>query len=218
MDHMGNQNHKTLDERAPEVRKRKVRAKNLIGKSKDELVEIILRLEARFSRLEAEFEKSETRVLATSEAYAPNLGSLSFTTYPGVDRYLRLPRNSVPKDRNIADTTWRFILVSSDPRHEPLGLEIYDDVVVGRTAAIDKTPGLNLSKYDADRYGVSRRHALLRPSKYSLFLIDVGSKNGTFCNAVRLGVGTAHRIKENDVISFSKLHFKFQLVSRPGPN
>lgn len=197
----------------PPIR-RKRRAIDLLSRPKEELVDIILRLEARFSRLEDEFEQTETKVLTTSRAYAPNLASLTFNPKAHVDHYERLPIVPVHENDNVDETTWRFILVSSNPKHRPLGLEIYDDVVVGR-ATLGSNIGLNLAPYDAEMMGVSRRHAMFRPGKYSLFLIDLGSKNGTFCNAVRLGPGTAHRLTENDVITFSKVHFRVQMVSRP---
>lgn len=201
--------------RPPLTRKR--RAKDLLSRPKAELVDIILRLEARFSRLESEIDQLETQVLTTPSAYAPNLASLTFNPKARVDRYERLPVKPVHDNENIDETTWRFILVSSNPKHRLLGLEIYDDVVVGR-AALGSKLGIDLTPYGAEVMGVSRRHAMFRPGKYSLFLIDLGSKNGTFCNAVRLGPGTAHRLTENDVITFSKLHFRVQMVSRPEVN
>ena len=63
----------------------------LFDKTKDELVEIVLRLEARLNRLETDISEEETSVIARSEAYAPNLASLSFKIQIGNTDYLRIP-------------------------------------------------------------------------------------------------------------------------------
>ena len=148
----------------PPIR-RKRRARDLLDKPKEELVDIILRLEARFNRLESAVDGMDTRVFTTSRAYAPNLASLTFKPHVRVERYRRLPVAPVHENNDPAETTWRFVLVSANPKHEPLGLEIYDDVDVGR-ASLGSKIGLDLTPYDAEKMGISRRHALLRPGKY----------------------------------------------------
>jgi hypothetical protein len=186
----------------------------LINKTKDELVEIVLRLEARLNRLETDISEEETRVIVRSEAHAPNLASLSFKVQIGNTNHLRIPAKANGENGKSLAPIWRLVLVSSDTRHTPLGLEIHDDVVVGREESGSRF-GLDLTDYHAELLGVSRRHALLRPTKRSLFAIDLGSKNGTYLNGVRLRKGEARRLTERDIISFSNLHFMLSRIVPP---
>lgn len=188
--------------------------RGLLGKSKAELVGIILRLEARLHRYEPAVAQDKTRVLQTSEAYAPNLATLSFRTRIGAVDYRRLPHAPARTLNGREDTAWKVILISADPTHKALALEVYDDVVVGRRVEGTELD-LDLAAYNAGSLGVSRRHALLRPSRLSLFLIDLGSSNGTYCNGVRMSVGQAQRLREREIISFGKLHFMLHRVIHP---
>ena len=186
----------------------------LFEKTKDELVEIVLRLEARLNRLETDISNEETGAVVRSEAYAPNLAALSFKIQWGNTTYLQIPAKVVGENDKPPVAVWRLVLVSSDIRHRPLGLEIYDDVIVGREESGSRF-GLDLTDYHAELLGVSRRHALLRPTKRSLFAIDLGSKNGTYLNGVRLRKGEARRLTDRDIISFSRLHFMLFRVVPP---
>jgi hypothetical protein len=203
--------------REPEVRRRQRRVV-LQHRSKGELVDIILRLEARLQRLDGGRYSMETTVIAPSEAFGPNLAPLTFENYDRAEDYWRLTLPLVTKPTwpsgERPEMLWRLILISSNAAHRPIGLEVLDDVSVGRKG-LDSDPDLDLSGYQADALGVSRQHALLRPSRYSLFLIDLGSRNGTFCNGVRVGPGRAHRLAEGDILSFGRLHFKLRFLTGP---
>jgi pSer/pThr/pTyr-binding forkhead associated (FHA) protein len=76
-------------------------------------------------------------------------------------------------------------------------------------------PDIDLTKYDGEELGVSRQHATLRPTKDELVLLDLGSRNGTFCNATQVKLGAPQKVKDGDTISFGGLHFKVQIVSQP---
>ena len=133
-----------------------------------------------------------------------------------VEKYVRLPLTSAEEEEDVAERTWRVILVGAEAKHEPLGLEIYNDVSFGRLAPGGTPPDLDLTEYNAGEKGVSRRHALLRPTETKLLLLDLGSTNGTFCNGTRLKVGGSVPINDNDTISLGGMHFKVKIVSQPG--
>jgi pSer/pThr/pTyr-binding forkhead associated (FHA) protein len=76
-------------------------------------------------------------------------------------------------------------------------------------------PHLDLYEHFATAQGISRRHALLRPTETDLFLVDLGSTNGTFLNQRRLPPRVAHKINDEDLITFANLHFKIMFVSQP---
>jgi hypothetical protein len=131
-----------------------------------------------------------------------------------VEMFRRLPALSSKALDDQVNTTWRLVLISFNREHPPLSLEIYDNVTIGREA-----PGvnidLNLTDYDAEHYGVSREHALLRPTHDGLLLFDLGSSNGTFCNDHRASLGVPLSVNDGDVISFGALHFQVNVVKRP---
>jgi hypothetical protein len=128
--------------------------------------------------------------------------------------FVRLPDVSQTKRAVSPAKTWRLVLISSDPEQEPLGLEIVEEIVVGRASG-SAIPHLDLSRYGAERAGVSRRHALLKPTKEGLFLTDLSSMNGTFCNEERVEPRASRPLKDNDTVAFGTLHFKLKIVRRP---
>jgi hypothetical protein len=131
-----------------------------------------------------------------------------------VEEYVRLPTESAKAQAEKDTTTWRIKLLSSKPEHKSLGLEICGEVVVGRMVG-DIKPDLDLTEYDTDEASISRRHARLRPTEESLFLTDLDSTNGTFCNRVKLKKGEFRRLRDDDAISFGRVHFKVKIVRQP---
>jgi len=128
--------------------------------------------------------------------------------------FVRLPRstsNLLPEDDALA---WRIVLQSSQHGHKPLNLEIYDDIIIGRTQEYI-VPDLDLTEYDALERGVSRQHALLHPTEEGLEIVDLLSSNGTYVNEVRLEKSEHQMLKDGDVLSFGLLHFKLTIVGQP---
>lgn len=133
----------------------------------------------------------------------------------GTEDFMRLPASNAQGRAAKSDTTWRFILISSDPKQKLLRLEVVADTVVGRVGEDTMPPHLDLYEHFATAKGISRRHALLRPTETDLFLVDLGSTNGTFLNQRRLPPRVAHKINDEDLITFANLHFKIMFVSQP---
>jgi hypothetical protein len=180
----------------------------LVDKSKDELIDIIIELKDKLARTTRQISNDIAAQAFDTAAFGTKIDT-------DVQEYLRLPTTPARRKReDEVATTWRLKLISSNPKHMPLGLEIHDDVFVGRSME-GIIPDLDLSEYDAEDLGVSRQHALLRPSKTSMFLIDLGSTNGTFCNGRKLSPGAAQKLKDKDTLSFGALHFSVRLVSQP---
>ena len=176
----------------------------LADKSEEDLVELIFEITLEL----------KARTAKGTEKIAPDAKSLTFTEETDVKEFVRLPAVSKKKPDAVAATTWRIVLVSSSPKLKPLALEIYDDVTIGRVAD-DVTVDLDLNQYSAEDSAVSRRHALLRPTESTLFLIDLHSTNGTFYNSTKLNPSVAQKLKDGDVISFGALYFKIHIVSSP---
>ena len=132
----------------------------------------------------------------------------------GAVDYLSLPAPS--KRSRPLERAWRIALIhTGNPNADVTGLELHDDVVLGRGANSEDAPDVDLSPYDAVRHGISRRHVLLRPTARQLFVIDLGSTNGTLVNAVPQDMGMARALKHNDTLSLGILHLTIKLMGRP---
>jgi hypothetical protein len=113
---------------------------------------------------------------------------------------------------------WRIELHDLGGLKEPLGYDILGDTVLGRHIPKGgSTPDLDFSAFDSGDKGVSRRHALLRPTRNNLYLLDLGSTNGTQRNAFPLGPGHAQALHDDDVITLGRLTFTLKIIAKPEP-
>src|SRR5450432_1411503 len=86
---------------------------------------------------------------------------------------------------------WR---VRFDPVFDPsqhFGLDINGEVVLGR---LEESDIVGLNAFDAEELGVSRRHLMLRPSDSKLYIVDLGSTNGTALNGRTIGINTPYTL------------------------
>jgi K+-sensing histidine kinase KdpD len=108
---------------------------------------------------------------------------------------------------------WRVRFTALSEPYETLGLDIQGELMLGRD--IDQDNVIDLSACGAAEHGVSRHHAILRPTATNLFLIDQGSTNGTSRNGRSIGVKTPYPIVTGDVIGLGGLRLAVQIVERP---
>ena len=111
---------------------------------------------------------------------------------------------------------WRIELVEIGPGVEPLGLDILGEMVIGRgksepNAVID----LDMRPYGGADLGVSRRHAMLKPTTEHLYLVDMGSTNGTTHNGTRVAPGTVRPLEDNDKVALGRLTFTVRIIDNP---
>ena len=129
--------------------------------------------------------------------------------YRGVARFYR----RLPLSLASAETPgWRIELLGLGAGIEPLGLDILGDAVIGRGRIADQPIDLDLDPYGAVEQGVSRRHALLRPTADQLYLIDLGSTNGTMRNGESLRPGITCALSQNDLIVLGQLSFRLRII------
>jgi hypothetical protein len=88
-----------------------------------------------------------------------------------------------------------------------LHLIIVGDTVIGR----DGTE-INLEDQNAQELGVSRKHIMLRPTNKHLYLMDLGSMNGTLLNGVLISPSRAYPLGGRDVITLGKLTFTLNVM------
>ncbi len=152
------------------------------------------------------------------EVLTPPPGMLPSPLYVSTgaaESYLRLPTS--PEHFHPQHIAWKIELqgLSEGP---PLGLEILGDVIMGRGANPTRKPDLDLAPYSALMHGVSRQHAVLKPTQYSLYLLDFSSTNGTWYNGQPMAHGLARSLAHNDVIGLGTLRFRIKIVGRPAIN
>ncbi len=95
------------------------------------------------------------------------------------------------------------------------GLDVRGDAVFGRGAGSEDSPDIDLTNLGAQELGVSRRHALMRPTANKLYLIDLTSTNGTYVNAVPVSRGMAQVVRNHDALAFAGLTCVVEVVSSP---
>lgn len=113
------------------------------------------------------------------------------------------------------DFLWVIGLHKLGDNVEPTGLRLNQDVMLGRGGTTSQPSSLDLSTYGAQERGVSRLHAMLRPTRRKLFIIDMQSTNGTQVNAHPLGPSTARALESNDIISLGDLTFIVKVYTSP---
>ncbi|MBN1679575.1 MAG: FHA domain-containing protein [Anaerolineae bacterium] len=79
-------------------------------------------------------------------------------------------------------------------------------LILGRGIYTQTYDTLDLTDLDADRYGVSRQHCLLRRHGTHLTITDLDSSNGTFVNNMRLGPNQEHVLAHNDRLTLGELN------------
>ncbi|NDJ53621.1 MAG: FHA domain-containing protein [Chloroflexi bacterium] len=123
----------------------------------------------------------------------------------------------LPPDLELNESkTWRVMLAPANINYrDQRAIEIRSDIVVGFDPSDDGQIDLNLASWEAQNYGVSRRHVKLRPSRNKLFAIDLGSTNGTHINGLPLGLGWAYALRDRDLITLGRLNLRIRIVHRP---
>jgi pSer/pThr/pTyr-binding forkhead associated (FHA) protein len=94
-----------------------------------------------------------------------------------------------------------------------LSLPSQSDFTVGRsTEGQPILPDVDLTNFDAFSQGVSRLHAALRVANQKLFVIDLGSSNGTRVNGQKILPHIEYPLNHGDILALGKL--KIQILFR----
>ena len=95
-----------------------------------------------------------------------------------------------------------FVILHIKDASEPIMVRPTDEYLLGR---FDAENGLNLSEYKALTKGVSRTHAAFRRGDDMLFLVDLGSTNGTFLNEQQLTPNQPRLLRSGDQFDWGSL-------------
>lgn len=115
-----------------------------------------------------------------------------------------------------ADVAWRVTFTPATDPSQQFGLEINGEVVLGRRVGSPESDELvDLNFCGAATLGVSRRHVMLRPTATNLFIVDLGSTNGTYRNGRSIGSHTPYSLVDGDIVTLGKLPLLVRIVERP---
>jgi hypothetical protein len=129
-----------------------------------------------------------------------------------------IPYSPVPHTYKtiVSPSRWRILLkFGAEAQRQVVGLDMYGDLVLGRGADMPGSPDIDLSNLNAEQVGVSRRHAMIRSGRSKLYLIDLGSTNGTYVNGIPVSKGMAQVLRGNDSISLAGLSMIIEIVKSP---
>lgn len=126
--------------------------------------------------------------------------------------YKAIPQRMAQQAQGII---WRIELHGLAPNCEALGFDVMGDITLGRNANDGCHVDIPLDAFGAAANGVSRVHAMLRPTRNCLYLLDLDSMNGTFYNAMRLGPGVVHSVKNEDTITLGSFSFTIRIIDCP---
>jgi pSer/pThr/pTyr-binding forkhead associated (FHA) protein len=106
------------------------------------------------------------------------------------------------------------LLLSIEPGVEPIILLPSDKpYLIGRNLSTQSYHNINLSPYNADLLGVSRRHAVLYSTIDGWLVEDLGSTNGTYVNENQLDTKESHIVRRGDLLQFGLLIAQVEIES-----
>lgn len=143
------------------------------------------------------------------EKYSPVLRSSPLNAMGrSAGEFIILPRGL----KGESTPHWLIQLEDLKPGIRPIGIEMISDVIFGVSRPPAPEPDFDLTPYGGVERGVSRGHAMLRPSQNHLYLIDLGSTNGTRIQGSALQPRIPTVVQSGDVISLGTLAFRIRIV------
>ena len=117
---------------------------------------------------------------------------------------------ALPKGTDGKGERLKVLLVGTKTTAINRGYEIYDHAIIGRDDG--ETPvDIDLTPFGPGVKGVSRRHAEFKVHDGKLFVVDLGSSNGTYLKGERIEVGNAVEVPNGSVISFAALQVQVRI-------
>lgn len=106
--------------------------------------------------------------------------------------------------------TWASLHLLDSGQILPLGDRT--EFTLGRVSEAQPImPDIDLTPYQAYANGVSRLHAVLKREGERIFVMDLGSSNGTYLNGKRLKPNIEHTLNHGDLLALGKLKIQILL-------
>ncbi|MFH2102072.1 MAG: FHA domain-containing protein [Chloroflexota bacterium] len=115
-----------------------------------------------------------------------------------------------PLKPSFETTSWISLHMLENGQILPLAER--GEYTLGRSAEGQPiVPDVDLTPYNAYASGVSRLHAAIRRIETRVFVVDLGSSNGTYINGNRISPYTESSITHGDIIYLGKLKIQVLL-------
>lgn len=159
-------------------------------------------------------EREGTGFLSAADKHRlPLAHNLAYGLTLDTSHYLKLPRTKADQSET-APFKWLVEFQGLRTGSGPLGIEMLGDVILGMNRQDGAVIDVDMTAYGGFELGVSRKHALIRPTRNRLYLIDLDSTNGTRLNALPVGPGIAAEIRSGDTVSLGNLNFTVNIVAK----
>ncbi|MBN8619776.1 MAG: FHA domain-containing protein [Anaerolineae bacterium] len=100
-----------------------------------------------------------------------------------------------------------------------ISLKPDERLILGRQSShMPDDPDLDLGRFKAAEHGISRIHAVLECHEAGIYLMDLGSRNGTCANGEALAAFQPHLLQDGDVVSLGKLTVSVNVRVEEGDN
>jgi FHA domain-containing protein len=139
----------------------------------------------------------------------PATGPHTTTAYAATSRIREMPA-AAPAAAGVLRSGQ--ITLTIDGVGQAVVLEGRTEYVLGREGQEQVIPDLNLNAYGARDKGVSRVHAALRCERGRVYLIDLGSTNGTRLNGQPVPAHQPAPVASGDEIRLGKLLLRISFV------
>lgn len=134
--------------------------------------------------------------------------SVNTLVYPSQARGLEIDiSNTIPK-KLLENKS--FILFYPE-KEEVIPIPEQDEFTIGRVVEGQViTPDVDLNPFEAYDLGVSRLHATIRinPEKEKIYVIDLGSANGSSVNGYEIPANSEVPLNHGDVLSLGKFNMR----------
>jgi pSer/pThr/pTyr-binding forkhead associated (FHA) protein len=120
----------------------------------------------------------------------------------GDTRPLTLPGANLPRRQQL---TYTFAFLIGDDQLSVM-MKPAERLILGRQSGhLPDRPDLDLGRFNAVEHGISRIHAVLECNENGIYLMDLGSRNGTFINNMPLTPFNPHLLRHDDSVGLGKL-------------
>ncbi len=93
-----------------------------------------------------------------------------------------------------------------------ISLKMAERLILGRQSnQMTDRPDLDLARFKVAEHGISRIHATLECNEAGVYLMDLGSRNGTYVNNEILAAFSPCYLRDGDVVRFGKLALTLSL-------
>jgi len=118
----------------------------------------------------------------------------------------RRPDTKVTTLLNIS--ALRFIL----PDKSQIEFPLQDTFVIGRQQGNSRSIDLDLDPYGGSSVGISRTHAEIVVAQGTIYIRDMGSKNGVYLNNEELYSGKNYKLHDGDTILLGSLQIRIDFI------